>query len=62
MTRATHDGPDGACTATYQTIRSRPGGFQGEVTVRAGSSALNGWTVGWSVGSGQTIPRSGTAP
>ncbi|MFY1651318.1 cellulose binding domain-containing protein [Solwaraspora sp. WMMB762] len=49
--------PTGACTATYQTIGSWPGGFQGEVTVRAGSSAINGWTVGWSLGSGQSITQ-----
>ena len=35
----------GACSATYRTVNSWSGGYQGEVTVRAGSSAINGWTV-----------------
>ncbi|WP_344631567.1 cellulose binding domain-containing protein [Streptomyces glaucosporus] len=47
---------DGACTATYRTVNSWSGGFQGEVTVRNnGSSALNGWTVGLTLASGQSI-------
>lgn len=48
----------GACTATYQTIGSWSGGFQGEVTVRAGSSAINGWTVRWTLAGGQGISQS----
>ncbi|ROO58926.1 poly(3-hydroxybutyrate) depolymerase [Micromonospora sp. Llam0] len=48
----------GACTATYQTIGSWPGGFQGEVTVRAGSSAINGWTTRWTLAGGQGISQS----
>jgi hypothetical protein len=52
----------GACAATYRTINSWPGGFQGEVTVTAGSSAINGWTTTWTLASGQTISQlwSGT--
>ncbi|MGI5157192.1 endo-1,4-beta-xylanase [Microbispora sp. CA-102843] len=46
---------NGACSATLTTINSWPGGFQSEVTVRAGSSAVNGWTVKWTWPSGQTI-------
>ena len=38
--------PPGACTATYRTVNSWPGGFQGEVTVRAGSAATS-WSVSW---------------
>jgi len=38
--------PPGACTATYRTVNSWPGGFQGEVTVRAGSPATS-WSVSW---------------
>ncbi|MFG1751694.1 lytic polysaccharide monooxygenase auxiliary activity family 9 protein [Streptosporangium sandarakinum] len=46
----------GDCTATYRTINSWQGGFQGEVTVtNRGSSPLNGWTVSWTPGSGTTI-------
>ncbi|MEU6414060.1 endo-1,4-beta-xylanase [Microbispora sp. NPDC046933] len=45
----------GACSATLTTINSWPGGFQSEVTVRAGSSAINGWTVKWTWPGGQTF-------
>ncbi len=37
----------GACSATYRTVNSWSGGFQGEVTVKAGNAAINGWTVTW---------------
>ncbi|MFC8191009.1 lytic polysaccharide monooxygenase [Cellulomonas sp. NPDC057328] len=35
----------GACTATVRAANSWGGGFQGEVTVKAGSAAINGWKV-----------------
>jgi dienelactone hydrolase len=47
----------GACAATYRTVNSWSGGYQGEVTVQAGSSAINGWTVRWALGSGQTVSQ-----
>jgi alpha/beta superfamily hydrolase len=47
--------PPGACGATYRTTNSWPGGYQGEVTVTAGDFAINGWTVRWTLGAGQTI-------
>jgi len=34
------------------------GGFQGEVTVRAGNSAINGWTVDWTWPGSQTITQT----
>jgi cellulase/cellobiase CelA1 len=37
---------------------SWPGGFQGQVTVTAGSAAITGWTVKWTLGSGQTITQA----
>ncbi|GAA4670228.1 cellulose binding domain-containing protein [Phytohabitans rumicis] len=49
--------PAGACSATYRTVNSWGGGFQGEVTVRAGTSAINGWTARWTLASGQTISQ-----
>ncbi len=49
--------PTGACSATYQNINTWQGGFQGQITVKAGSSAINGWTVTWTLGSGQSIPQ-----
>ncbi|MGP3961840.1 cellulose binding domain-containing protein [Nonomuraea sp. 3N208] len=45
----------GGCTATMQTVNSWSGGFQSTVTVRAGSTPVNGWTVGWTWPGGQTI-------
>jgi dienelactone hydrolase len=58
----TTQGPGGACGASYRTVGSWPGGFQGEVTVTAGSAAVDGWTVRWTLGGGQTITQlwSGT--
>jgi Cellulose binding domain len=52
----------GACAAAYRTVNSWPGGFQGEVTVTAGASAINGWTTAWTLAGGQSISQlwSGT--
>ena len=47
----------GSCTASYATINSYSGGFQGEVTVKAGSSAITAWTVTWTLASGQAISQ-----
>ena len=47
----------GACSVTYTTVSSWPGGFQGEMTVRAGTSGINGWTARWTLASGQTISQ-----
>ncbi|MET8145796.1 cellulose binding domain-containing protein [Sphaerisporangium sp. NPDC005288] len=47
----------GGCTASYRTTNSWPGGYQGEVTVTAGGSAISGWTVRWTLGSGQTVSQ-----
>ncbi|MFD6565735.1 cellulose binding domain-containing protein [Micromonospora profundi] len=49
-------GEPGACTATYRTVNTWPGGFQAEVTVANTSTApLNGWTVRLGLASGQAI-------
>jgi dienelactone hydrolase len=48
----------GACSATYRTVNSWSGGYQGEMTVRAGAAAINGWTVRWTMGDGQTITQT----
>ncbi|MFI9530815.1 CotH kinase family protein [Micromonospora rosaria] len=45
------------CTATYAVTSQWTGGFQGEVRVTAGTSAINGWTVTWTFGAGQTITQ-----
>ncbi|WP_089155495.1 family 43 glycosylhydrolase [Micromonospora sp. NBS 11-29] len=45
------------CTASYRTTSTWSGGFQGEVTVTAGTSAISGWTVGWNLAGGQSITQ-----
>ncbi len=47
----------GACSATYRTANSWSGGFQGEVTVKAGGSAIGTWAVTWTLASGQSITQ-----
>ena len=49
--------PPGACSAAYQAEGSWPGGFQGQVTVSAGASAISGWSVHWSLAGGQQITQ-----
>ncbi|MER5266559.1 polysaccharide deacetylase family protein [Actinosynnema sp. NPDC002837] len=55
-TTSTTTPPTGACTASYRTVNSWQGGFQADVTVTAGS-AITGWTVRWTLASGQTITQ-----
>jgi cellulase/cellobiase CelA1 len=52
----------GACRAVYQTTNSWQGGFQGQVTVTAGSAPISNWTVTWTLAGGQAISQvwSGT--
>ncbi|WP_405394012.1 polysaccharide deacetylase family protein [Microbispora hainanensis] len=47
----------GGCTATMETVNAWTGGFQSNVTVRAGSSAIRGWTVTWSWPGSQSISQ-----
>jgi endoglucanase len=47
----------GSCTATYSIVNQYPGGFQGGVTVKAGTSAISAWTVRWTFANGQTISQ-----
>src|SRR5690606_1838148 len=50
--------PTGDCTVTYDVVNDWGAGFQAEVTVTNGSGApVNGWNVGWSFPSGQTITQ-----
>ncbi|WP_307867919.1 lytic polysaccharide monooxygenase auxiliary activity family 9 protein [Umezawaea beigongshangensis] len=47
---------DAGCAATYRVTSTWNGGFSGEVSVaNTGTSAVNGWRVGWTLGGGQTI-------
>lgn len=48
---------DAACTATYTTVNAWSGGYQGEVRVTAGGAPVSGWTVRWTLGSGQRITQ-----
>ncbi|MFF5051671.1 cellulose binding domain-containing protein [Micromonospora sp. NPDC000663] len=49
-------GEPGSCAATYRTINTWPGGFQGEVTVaNTTATTLSGWTVGLTLASGQAV-------
>ncbi|HWS32384.1 MAG TPA: glycoside hydrolase family 6 protein, partial [Actinoplanes sp.] len=49
--------PAGACGATLRAVSVWSGGYQGEVTVRAGSGTT-GWTVSWTPPSGSTISQA----
>ncbi|WFE19593.1 cellulase family glycosylhydrolase [Solwaraspora sp. WMMD937] len=53
--------PAGACTAAYAVIGQWQGGFQGEVRVTAGGSALSGWRVSWTFASGQSVNQAWNA-
>ncbi|WP_349260737.1 cellulose binding domain-containing protein [Actinocrinis sp.] len=41
----------------YQSQNSWSGGFQALVTVTAGNTPINGWTVRWTLASGQSITQ-----
>jgi hypothetical protein len=48
------------CGAAYRTVNSWQGGFQGEATVRAGSDAINSWSVRWTTAPSITPVWGGT--
>ncbi|WP_405974930.1 cellulose binding domain-containing protein [Streptomyces sp. NBC_00988] len=48
--------PTGACTVTYKITNQWAGGFQADVQLtNTGSTAWNGWALGWSFADGQQI-------
>jgi mannan endo-1,4-beta-mannosidase len=49
------------CTAAYSIGGQWSNGFQGEVRVTAGSSAIHGWTVNWAFANGQTVAQAWNA-
>ncbi|WP_432417571.1 lytic polysaccharide monooxygenase auxiliary activity family 9 protein [Actinoplanes solisilvae] len=53
----------GACTAMFNTTGSWNGGFQGEVMVHAGDTAISNWTVSWTWPGSQGLAQvwNGTA-
>lgn len=60
MTTPPPSGEDG-CGAAYSVVGQWPGGFQGEVRVTAGDSAVSGWTVTWTFADGQTVTQPWSA-
>ncbi|NNJ62798.1 MAG: carbohydrate-binding domain-containing protein [Dactylosporangium sp.] len=60
-TSSTPGATGGACTAAYAITSEWSGGFQAEVQVTAGSSAISGWTVTWTFANGQTIGQAWNA-
>jgi hypothetical protein len=49
------------CSAAYSVTSQWQGGFQATVTVTAGATKVNGWTVRWTFGDGQTVTQSWNA-
>lgn len=50
--------PPGACSAAFRVVGTPwSNGFQGEVTVQAGSSAISSWTVRWTNPAGQAVTQ-----
>ena len=49
------------CTAAFSNVGQWTGGFQGDVKVTAGSSAITGWTVTLTWANGQTITQAWNA-
>ncbi|MER5263414.1 CotH kinase family protein [Actinosynnema sp. NPDC002837] len=61
-TTTTTTQPGGArCSATYAVVNQWQGGFQGEVRVTAGTSAISNWTVSWTYTGGETVSQSWNA-
>ncbi|MEV0902469.1 cellulase family glycosylhydrolase [Actinoplanes sp. NPDC049802] len=50
--------PPAGCAATYTINNQWGGGFQGTVTVKAGSTAITGWTVTWAWPNGQRFTNT----
>ena len=53
--------PARGCTASYAVTGDWGSGFQGAVTVTAGSAAITGWTVTWTWPSGQRFSNTWNA-
>jgi len=49
------------CTAAYAIVGQWSGGFQGEVRVTAGGTAITGWAVTWTYANGQTVTQAWNA-
>ncbi|MFF0153972.1 cellulase family glycosylhydrolase [Micromonospora sp. NPDC005203] len=53
--------PAGGCTASYTVTHQWQGGFQGEIRVTAGATAIAGWTTRWTLANGQSVTQSWNA-
>ncbi|WP_238413009.1 cellulase family glycosylhydrolase [Saccharothrix deserti] len=60
-TTTTTPGGGPTCTATYTVVNQWQGGFQGEVRVTAGTSAIRSWTVTWTHADGQAVTNAWNA-
>ncbi|GAA3986647.1 cellulose binding domain-containing protein [Streptomyces plumbiresistens] len=50
--------PTGACTVTYKVTNQWSGGFQADVQLaNTGSTAWNGWSLGWTFPDGQKVTQ-----
>jgi hypothetical protein len=56
-TTTTNGGGGGtkSCSASLKVTGQWQGGWQGEVTVTAGSSSISGWTANWTFGNGASL-------
>jgi mannan endo-1,4-beta-mannosidase len=61
VTPTTTPSSESGCSAAYSVVGQWPGGFQGEVRVTAGDSAISGWTVNWTFADGQTVTQPWSA-
>ncbi|HEU5130068.1 MAG TPA: endo-1,4-beta-xylanase [Glycomyces sp.] len=52
---------DGDCSATIDVVNDWGSGWQGNVLITAGDSAVSGWTLTWTWPSGQSISSSWNA-
>jgi lytic cellulose monooxygenase (C4-dehydrogenating) len=50
-----------SCSATYKPVSQWTDGFQSEITVTAGSSAINDWTVTWTWPGNQKVTQAWSA-
>ncbi|MDW5322562.1 lytic polysaccharide monooxygenase [Plantactinospora sp. KLBMP9567] len=57
-TRTPPAGGSGGCSAAYTVTGTWSGGFQADVRVTAGSTAISGWTVTWTFANGQQVSNS----
>lgn len=52
----TDDAPAAQCSVGYRVVGEWQSGFQGEIVIRnTGTTAVNGWTLGFTFANGQTI-------